>query len=80
VAVNGRDVVDDDATASTDDDDDLRDRWWLARWLLVGRLALAAIMVPDEHAPVAGLQAHTKASFPTLSRPLNAAVPAPPEL
>jgi hypothetical protein len=60
--VNGRDVVDDDSTAPTNGDDDLRDRWRLARWLL-GPLALAAVVLPDEHAPVARRQAHKHTCF-----------------
>jgi hypothetical protein len=69
--VNGRDVVDDDSPAPTDGDDDLRNRWRLARWLLVRPLALAAIVLSDEHAPVAGRQTHKKTCFQagTLGKP-----------
>jgi hypothetical protein len=63
--VNGRDVVDDDSSAPSDVDYDLRDRWRLARWLPVGPLALAAIVLPDEDAPVADRQAHKNTCFHT---------------
>jgi hypothetical protein len=36
-------------------------------------------MLPDQHAPVAGRQAHTKPSLPTPPRPLKGAAPAPPK-
>jgi hypothetical protein len=54
--VNGRDIVDDDSV-SADGRHGLRGRRRLACRLVVGRLALGAVLLPDEDAPVPGRRA-----------------------